>query len=355
MRTRSKNLLLLAVCCVLIASTAAHAVPVTPTPGAGWGKMHRYLDVGNLWDNYTNRNYGGYLDALSWPGGSDMGRRDDDERAFVNYRGFVIGARDVPDPQFHDVLWPYMVGQRDGRNDGERGEAILAAPVDPLTTGEGQSVQIMYKGRLHRRTFRQAYPVITVDGVVGERQFHIEEVYNTTAELVGDEDDGPYQIDVIAPTIPCDLQLENYTWTRMGIASNRMVYSFVGRDNDDFHVIHWRLINDGKWGRLGADLVDSEGPWPVVRDVMMSWMLQWDRSSMGAFATNCAWETNNDSIWNYYGADYDGARTEDMRLVWVRDGDQDVSKFAAYDNGSTDDHGDPDPVTGELLSAKDGG
>ncbi len=336
----------------LILPVATTAVPVTPTPGLGFGTYNRLLDLANLWDHFTNRNYGGYHNALSWPGAWST-NNDDERRTYANYKGFVIGARNVPEPQYHDIVSPYMVGQRDGRNDGVQEQPIFIVQPDTSATGWNR-IQFLFKGRLVRRTYRQDYPDVSVNGVVSGHYWR-PRVPGQTVELVGDEADAPYQEDAIDPTIPCDLQIETYSWTRMGIANSRMVYTFVDRDNDDAHFWHWRLINDGIWGRLGIDMVDSEGPWPKVEGVMHSFMFQWDRTSAGAIVTGSSGEANNDSIWDYYGRDYDGARSEDMRLVWVRDGDQDVSKFPAYPNGSTDDTGDPHPLTGDLLTAKAGG
>jgi hypothetical protein len=141
----------------------------------------------------------------------------------------------------------------------------------------------------------------------------------------------------------------------MGVSTNRRVYAFSDRNNDDYMFWHWRMINDGLWGRLGVDKVDCcGGSWGTVQGVMMSLMFQWDRSSAGAARTNSSGESNNDTIWRYYGMDYDGAQTEDMRLVYLIDGDQDVSKYNPA-SGKQDDIGDPDPNTGELLSAKTAG
>ncbi len=361
MRRVSRYLSRFALMCAVAMPLAASATGVVPTPGDGWQQMNRQLDVANLWDMYTNRHYGGYNHALAWPGAwYDWGASDPaDMRTTANYKGFVIGAVNVPEPQYPEVIWPYMVGQRDGRNDGEKGEAILSAPPDPLALEVDPLVQILFKGRLARRTFRQAYPTVTVDGVISPYLQHIDwSTLPPIIEPIGTdyEADAPYQDDVIDPAIPCDLQLETYSWSRMGISTNRMVYSFVDRDNDDAYFWHWRMINDGIWGRTGADKVRTDGqPHPRVEGVMQSLMVQWDRArARGPSLTNSTGEGRNDTIWNYYGTDYDGGRTEDMRLIWVRDGDQHFSKYAP-DHDKLDDYGDPHPVTGELLSARDAG
>jgi len=338
---------------------AAASMAGVPTPGVGWGSLWREVWYGNFWDVCTNRNYGGIQNALQWPGGWwDNNAYDPVERrTFANFKGFVIGAKNVHDPQYPDVVWPYMVGQRDGLNDGESGADILTAP--PNVTTPNMATQILFNGRLCRRTFRQALPTVTVDGVVNALLKKYENITRTAPELApfGNAADGPYQNDRIDPSIPADVMLETYSWSRMGISTNRMVYAFVDRRNDDYMFWHWRMINDGIWGRLGIDKVDCcGGTWATVQGMMMSLMFQWDRSSRGAFLTGGAGERNNDSIWRYYGADYDGARTQDMRLVYAIDGDQSPVRFnASYKNGSQDDIGDPDPITGELLSAKTGG
>ncbi len=330
------------------------------TPGEGWPQMNRTLDIGNFWDTFTNRHYGGYSQALVWPGGW-WDRQADDEntqrRTFAFYKGFLIGARNVMDPQYPDVIWPYMVGQRDGWNDGELGIDILPSAPDPHAINT--DVQTLFKGRLARRTFRQAYPVVAVDGEVyrhSPRHIVADDAIITGPwpQLVGDESDAPYQVDVIDPDLPADLTLDTYSWSRMGIATNRRVYAFVDRRNDDYMFWHWRMINDGIWGKMGVNGVDCcGGAHDTVGGVMMSLMFWWDGHSAGAVRTNSARGTN-DSIWRYYGVDYDGARTEDMRLVYVIDGDQDQSVYDAP-RGKQNDIGDPDPTTGHLLSAKTGG
>ena len=37
--------------------------PAQITPGEGWPQMNRTLDIGNFWDTFTNRHYGGYGQA----------------------------------------------------------------------------------------------------------------------------------------------------------------------------------------------------------------------------------------------------------------------------------------------------
>ncbi len=269
----------------------------------------------------------------------------------------MIGAKNIPEPQYDSVVWPYMVGQRDGRNDGEKGEAILTAEPNPTALETDPTTQFIFKGRMDRRTFRQAYPTVTVNGVVStDYEVHdATSVPGMTVEIVGDEADVTYQGDVIDAAHVADLTLDTHSWSRMGVSTVRRVYSFVDRDNDDVYFWHWAMINDGLWGRLGIDKVRADGePHPLVEGVMQGFMFQWDRSSVGAHATASAGEGANDTIWNYYGHDYDGAQTEDMRLVWVRDGDQDDTIYNAT-HGMQDDYGDPDPITGELLTARDGG
>jgi len=356
--------------CLLVVSglvlLTAMATPVSavgvPTPGVGWGQVQREIWYGNFWDVCSNRNYGGVQNALQWPGGwwanlIDLPTGPTERRTYANYKGFVIGAKNVQEPQYPDVIWPYMVGMRDGLNDGESGADILTAP--PNVTTPNMATKILFNGRLSRRTFRQALPTVTVDGEVNAilKKYDLAAVPGRANELVGDEADAPYQIDVIDPSIPADVTFETRPWSRMGISSNRMWYSFVDRRNDDYMFWHWRMINDGIWGKLGKDRVDCcGGTWGTVQGVMMSLMFQWDRSSRGAVVTLSSGTGANDSIWRYYGTDYDGAKTQNMRLVYVIDGDQDPSKFnATYKNASQDDIGDPDPITGELLSAKTGG
>ncbi len=348
-----------AICAIMVATTLSPTSKAEWVTGIGWGQINRHLEISNLWEHVRNTHYEGYNRALSWPGAWGTYSDHDQRRSYANYRGYVVGARNVHDPQYPDVVWPYMVAQRDGRYDGIQGEDFLEAPPSPTKLEDNPTVQTMYKGRLVRRTYRQAQPTVTVDGVESVwYDYHTAEtVPRMTPEIVGDEADASYQIDVIDPTIPCDLMFESQPWTRMGIASARTIYVFVDRDNDDSMFWHWSLINNGLWSRIGVNRVDGApgGVHATIEDAMLSLAVQWDRSSRGAHATGSAGEANNDSIWRYYGTDYDGARTEDMRMVWVVDGDQDVSKFDAYSNGSTDDSGDPDPVTGELLSAKAGG
>jgi len=330
----------------------------------GWGQINRNVWIGDFWDQCSNRNYGGVDNALTWPGGWDIsGGTGTERRSYANYKGFVIGAVNVREPQYPDVIWPYMVGQRDGLNDGEQGADILAAAPD--VNNPGLTTQILFKGRLARRTLRQAFPVVSVDGNPGHSELNLLNDANhppgwkgLSTGWGGNVSDGVFQFDVVDPNIPADMTFETYPWTRMGVSNDRMWYAFVDRRNDKSMFWHWRLINDGVWGRGGVDSVNALWGAPVdtVRQVMFSLMFQWDRSSRGAIKTASSGTNANDSIWNYYGADYDAtAPTEDMRLVWVRDGDQDVSKFPAYTNASTDDQGDPDPLTGEYLSAKDGG
>jgi hypothetical protein len=204
----------------------------------------------------------------------------------------------------------------------------------------------MYNGRLVRRTFRQPYPVVTVDGAVVSAS-HI---------TVGGADD-PYQSDVIDPSIPADLQLETKSWTRMGVSPSRVVYQFVDRRADDFMFWHYTFTNDGEWGLNGDRVVAQH---TTVQELMFSFMLQWDRNGWGGNYTASNGENNNDTIWNYYGHDYydyavnSVGTADDMRLVWVRDGDQSQAKYNAP-HGKQDDYGDPNPITGELMSARDGG
>jgi len=328
--------------------------------GGGWSHIHTNLPYGNYWDMMRNDQYGGYNNSLVWPGGWwDTGANDPvDRRTYANYKGYLIGARNVPEPQYPDVVWPYMVGQRDGWSDGENGMDILAAPPDPLAVN--RDVRMLFRGRLARRTFRQAYAVVTVDGEQNARLSHKEEdcdhcFTGPWPQLIGDESDVPYQADVFDPDLPADLVFENYTWSRMGISTNRTVYIFADRRNDDYMFWHSRIINDGIWGRMGVNRVDCcGGTHGTIDSVMQSFMFQWDRSSAGAARTESSGEARNDSIWRYYGVDYDGARSEDMRLVYVIDGDQDESVYNAP-HGKQNDIGDPDPITGHLLSAKTGG
>lgn len=333
---------------VVAAMSLAILLPVAAS--AQWGQINRTLDIANLWDTFTNRHYGGVNQALTWPGGwwtTDA----NDRQNLANFKGFVIGAKDVRDPQFPGVLWPYMVGMRDGHNDGETGADTLAAPMDPLVPANG--TQILFRGRTVRRTFRQAYPAVSVDGVASTRFNHF--AVDGPAGFTVPAADEAYQKDFINPNLPADLTLETMSWTRMGVSPNRTVYSFVDRRNDDFMFWHWRLINNGVWSTTGNRTFQQYGGvHDTVRAVMMSLMFQWDRASRGGNRTNSNGQDASDTIWNYYGVDYDGAKTEDMRLVWVRDGDQDASKYNAP-SGKQDDYGDPDPVTGALLSARDAG
>ncbi len=347
---------------LLLAYTTLLVAPARPADlieGHGWPSMNRYLRYGNLWDHVRNSHYSGYNRAFQWPGGWwDVGTSHPVERrTYANYKGFLIGARNVPDPQYPDVIWPFMVGQRDGWNDGEKGWDILEAPPDPhaINTGTG----ILFKGRLVRRTFRQAYPVVTTDGELNLHHWHVDEssgsVMGPWPQLGADSLDAPYQIDVIDPDLPADLTFDSHPWTRLGVSNSRRVYVFVDRRNDDYMFWHWRLINDGLWTRMGVNRVDCcGGTHGTVQGVMMSLAFQWDRASAGANRTGGAGEAHNDSIWRYYGVDYDGARTEDMRLAYVVDGDQDVSVYDAP-HGKQNDIGDPDPINGHLLSAKTGG
>jgi hypothetical protein len=326
------------------------------TDGAGWGQENRDMCYGLLWDQLTNRHYGGFNNALTWPGGwwdVGLGGATAERRSHANYKGFVLGAKNVQDPQYPAVVWPYMVGQRDGWNDGEHAPAYPEVAPDPSATAD--QGQILFKGRLNHRIFRQAWPVVTTDGI--ENTYLVQDAkYDTLTfgdwpQLVGDESDNPYKRDTFDPSIPADLMYETYSWSRMGISTNRMVYQFADRRNDDYMFWHWRMINDGLWGLMGVDKVDVNGAtWGTVEGVMKSFMFQWDRNSAGANRTAGAGEANNDSIWRYYGVDYDGAQTEDMRLAYVVDGDQDPSKYNP-DHGKQDDIGDPDPTTGELYSA----
>ncbi len=349
---------------ILTLTCAAYALmPTTgsaqPTEGQGWPQMNRDIWYGNYWDTFTNRHYGGYNMALMWPGGWwDRSAGDPVERrTYAHYKGFVVGARDLQDPQYPGIHWPYMVGQRDGWNDGEKGDPLPPTPPEPfdITT----DVQILFKGRLDRRTFRQAYPVVLVNGVQNPYLEHIDETSNMITgpwpQLPGDESDVPYQIDAFDPDLPADLTLDTHSWSRMGISTQRRVYAFADRRNDDYMFWHWRMVNDGIWGRMGVDRVDCcGGIHEPVQGVMMSIMIMWDRGSAGANRTESSGEMRNDSIWRYYGLDYDGAQTEDMRLVYVVDGDQDPAVYNAP-HGKQNDIGDPDPNTGALLSAKTGG
>jgi hypothetical protein len=352
MNAKLRSTLLFATVCIV--SLPVSQSIAQPTVGQGWGAINLEFWYGNLFGQCTNRNYGGYHNLLTWPGGWwDASTRDPVERrVFANYRGFVIGARNVADPQYPGTVWPYMVGQRDGRNDGEQGESILAAAPDVITPNN--YVQFLFKGRLARRTYRQARATVQVDGTVNPFLRH-RSTTNQTVEWVGDEDDAVYQDDTFDPTIPADLTFETYTWTRMGVSNSRMIYQFADRRNDDYMFWHWRLINDGRWGRLGLDTHECcGGTIDTVQGVMLNFMVQWGRNSAGAHRTGGAGEANNDSIWRYYGVDYDGAQSEDMRLVYVIDGDQSQSKYNPA-HGKQNDIGDPDPITGHLLSAKTGG
>lgn len=330
------------------------------TPGDGWGQINRDMRYGLYWDQFTNRHYGGYNNAMTWPGGwwdVNLGGVDTERRTFSNYKGLVVGATGVQDPQYPAVTWPYMVGQRDGWNDGERPPAYPTVAPDPLITAE--QAQTLFKGRTLIRTFRQAWPVVTTDGVENPHLAgdHWDET-NVTAtwpQLGADSSDVPWQADRIDPDAPADLTFETHSWSRMGISTQRKVYQFADRNNDDYMFWHWRIVNTGIWGLMGNDLVDSEGgTHGTVNGVIWGQHSQWDRASAGANRTNSAGEMANDTIWRYYGADYDGAQTEDMRLIYVIDGDQDESKYNP-DHGKQNDIGDPDPNTGHLLSAKTGG
>jgi hypothetical protein len=351
MRSVYSFLYLVMLCVPLIEPTPVSA---QPTVGDGWGHVHTDLWYGNFWDMMRNDQYGGFKNSLVWPGGWwDTGASDPVERrTFANYKGYVIGAKNVRDPQYPDVVWPYMVAQRDGRNDGEQGEALPASPPDVLTPN--RDAQLLYHGRLVRRTFRQRQADVKTNGVQNRFLTHRIAEWQTP-ELVGDEADGPYMNDVFDPTIPADLIFENYTWSRMGVSTNRTVYIYADRRNDDYMIWHSRIINDGIWGRLGIDThACCGGTIDTVQAVMQSFMFQWDRSSAGASRTNGSGESRNDSIWRYYGTDYDGAQTENMRLVYVIDGDQSQSQYNPV-HGKQNDIGDPDPLTGQLLSAKTGG
>jgi|SaaInl4_200m_RNA_FD_contig_91_83501_length_3025_multi_13_in_0_out_0_1 hypothetical protein len=342
---------LLAFSAMMLSATTSNA---QPTVGEGWGQINREVWYAHYWDQFTNRHYGGFNNAITWPGTwYNTGADPVERRQMANYKGFVIGATNVMDPQYPAVTWPYMVGQRDGRNDGEKGEALPALAPDPITPN--QDTQILFKGRLDRLTYRQAYPVVTTDGAVnGNLKTNIAD--NQTVEIVGDEDDGAYQSDVIDPTLIADVTLDTHSWSRMGVSTSRRVYAYVDRDNDDYMFWHWRMINDGLWGRLGVDKVDCcGGTHGTATDVMMGMMFQWGRSSAGANRTAGAGEANNDTIWRYYGVDYDAASpTEDMRLAYIIDGDQDPSKYNPA-HGKQNDIGDPDPTTGDLLDAKAAG
>ena len=343
-------------CFLLAFSTVTLSATISiaqPTVGEGWGQINREVWYGNYWDQFTNRHYGGYNNGMLTPGGWWNQAADPVERrTFANYKGFYIGAKNVADPQYPATVWPYMVGQRDGRNDGEQGDALPAVAPDVVTPNLG--TQFLFKGRLDRRTYRQALPIVTTDGV--ENPFNKVYVMDgQTVELVGDEADGPYQDDVIDPTLIADVTLDTHSWSRMGISTSRRVYAYVDRTNDDYMFWHWRMINDGIWGRLGVDKVDCcGGTHGAVSEVMMGLMFQWDKSSAGARRTGGGGDTGNDTIWRYYGVDYDAdTPTEDMRMAYVIDGDQDQTKYDPA-HGKQNDIGDPDPFTGQLLSAKTG-
>jgi hypothetical protein len=351
MRSDYSFLYLVMLCVPLIKPTP---VSSQPTEGWGWGHVHTHINYANLWDEMRNDQYGGFNHSLVWPGGWwDTGSSDPVERrTFANYKGYIIGAKNVRDPQYPDVVWPYMVAQRDGRNDGEQGEQHPTSPPDVVTPNA--DTQLLYHGRLVRLTYRQKQAEVYTNGELNSYIWHrVSEA--TNPYRVGDEADAPYQNDAFDPTIPADLIFENYTWSRMGVSTNRTVYIYVDRRNDDYMIWHSRIINDGIWGRLGIDThACCGGTIDTVQAVMQSFMFQWDRSSAGASRTNSSGELRNDSIWRYYGADYDGARTEDMRLVYVIDGDQSQSQYNPA-HGKQNDIGDPDPLTGHLLSAKTGG
>jgi|GEM_PF-1195218 len=310
---------------------------LVPAAGWGaWGQINRTLDLGYMWDTFTNRHYGGVNQAFTWPGGW-WGTGGDVRHNMANYKGFVLGAKDVKDAEFPTTIWPYMVAQRDGWNDGEKGQNSATAAPDVLTPST--ALRLMYNGQLVKRTFRQAYPTVTVDGVVRPESAHI-----TVSGA-----DGPYQTDVINPNIPTDLMLETLSWTRMGVSPNRTVYSFVDRDNDRTMFWHWRLINDGIWGNDGDRIVAVRD---TARQTMLSLMFQWYRAHYGTYLTNSGGENNSDAIWHYYGWDYaaGASATEDMRLVWVHDGDQSQAKYNPA-HGKQDDIGNPNPVTGALMTA----
>jgi hypothetical protein len=352
MNAKLHSTLLFAIVCIV--SLPVSQSIAQPTVGAGWAAINLEFYYGNLFGQCTNRNYGGYNHLLAWPGGWwNSSAHPTERRVFANYRGFVIGARNVADPQYPGTVWPYMVGQRDGRNDGEQGEAHPSTAPDVLTPN--RNIQFLFKGRLARRTFRQAHATVRVDGEVNPFLWH-RSTTNQTVEWVGDEDDAVYQNDTFDPTIPADLTFETYSWTRMGVSNSRMIYQFADRRNDDYMFWHWRLINDGRWGRLGIDTHECcGGTIDTVQGVMLNFMVQWGRNSAGAHRTASAGEANNDSIWRYYGVDYDAASpTEDMRLVYVIDGNQSQTKYNPA-HGKQNDIGDPDPITGHLLSAKTGG
>ena len=356
MKSAWKWLLALVLGVILMPATQSSAEVIE---GGGWPQMNRDVRYGKLWDQFTNRHYGGYNNALTWPGGLwDVNANAPVERrTFANYKGFCIGATGVFDPQFPSVTWPYMVGQRDGWNDGEKGVGLLAGAPDPAAINT--DVQFIFKGRMDRRTFRQAYPSVSVDGEINAHLVHIDEnsseITGPWPQLGADSLDAPYQIDIIDANIPADMTLTTHSWSRMGISTQRRVYSFADRRNDDYMFWHWRMVNTGLWGKMGVNTVESHGgTHGTVTGVMHSLMFQWDRSSAGANRTASSGEARNDSIWRYYGVDYDGAQTEDMRLVYVIDGDQDASVYDAP-SGKQNDIGDPDPTTGALLSAKTGG
>ena len=56
--------------------------------GSGWPAMNRALQYGNLWDHFTNRNYGGYNNVLAWPGGlwDTNAQQPVERRTYANYK-----------------------------------------------------------------------------------------------------------------------------------------------------------------------------------------------------------------------------------------------------------------------------
>ena len=102
MRSSKHSVTVLGLCALLI---------VPAVCWGAWGQINRDMDLGLLWDTYTNRHYGGANQCIQWPGGP-WNRNDGNERhTNSNYRGFVLGARNVVDAENTSVIWPYMVAQ----------------------------------------------------------------------------------------------------------------------------------------------------------------------------------------------------------------------------------------------------
>lgn len=311
------------------------------------GVQAKHVRVGMLWDEFGGSGeeaWGGT--CMVWPGGfwkEDLGG-EDYAKASGSYKGFLYGFQNFTVPD-QDLSWamtvdvppltvmPYYVVDRDIKN---------TPPANGYQLIPG--VAKVY--------YRSNPAVVTTDGVV-----------NNPPETA----DGPED-----PTMPADVKLVSQWRNNAGVQTTRTIYAFANANHDDYHIWHYHFENTGKYccGRsitVGDTSAYFSQTLHNFRHSHSFWFM--DRAEGGRRTGTCC-ESTGDNLNNYkghqvtspyapadvlsdtkvivgqkYGMNLGTAKNYgDLRVQYAWDGDA--------SNVIGEDSGDPDKITGRMLSPR---